>query len=61
MFVGYALSRWGRWPPAVSDALTRFTFSIAIPAFLFRLMMDFRSVPPVDARLLAFLDRYGTG
>jgi predicted permease len=50
--VGYALSRWGRWPPAVSDALTRFTFSIAIPAFLFRLMMDFRSLPPVDARLL---------
>ena len=52
MFVGYALSRWGRWPPAVSDALTRFTFSVAIPAFLFRLMMDFRSLPPVDARLL---------
>jgi predicted permease len=50
--VGYALSRWGRWPPVVSDALTRFTFSIAIPAFLFRLMMDFRSLPPVDARLL---------
>jgi predicted permease len=52
VFVGYALSRWGRWPPAVSDALTRFTFSVAIPAFLFRLMMDFRSLPPVDARLL---------
>ena len=52
MFVGYALSRWGRWPKAVSDALTRFTFSVAIPAFLFRLMMDFRSLPPVDARLL---------
>ena len=52
MFVGYALSRWGRWPPEVSEALTRFTFSVAIPAFLFRLMMDFRSLPPVDARLL---------
>jgi predicted permease len=52
VFVGYALSRWGRWPKAVSDALTRFTFSVAIPAFLFRLMMDFRSLPPVDARLL---------
>ena len=46
------LSRWGRWPKAVSDALTRFTFSVAIPAFLFRLMIDFRSLPPVDARLL---------
>lgn len=52
MLVGYALSRWGRWPKAVSDALTRFTFSVAIPAFLFRLMIDFRSLPPVDARLL---------
>jgi malonate transporter len=36
----------------VSDALTRFTFSVAIPAFLFRLMIDFRALPPVDARLL---------
>jgi predicted permease len=52
VFAGYALSRWGRWPKSVSDALTRFTFSVAIPAFLFRLMMDFRSLPPVDARLL---------
>jgi len=52
VFAGYTLSRWGRWPPAVSEALTRFTFSVAIPAFLFRLMMDFQSLPPVDARLL---------
>jgi len=52
VFVGYALSRWGGWPTTVSDALTRFTFAVAIPAFLFRLMMDFRSLPPVDARLL---------
>ena len=52
MFVGYALSRWARWPKTVSDALTRFTFNVAIPAFLFRLMMDFRALPPVDARLL---------
>ena len=50
--MGYALSRWGGWPKAVSDALTRFTFSVAIPAFLFRLMIDFRALPPVDARLL---------
>ena len=50
--MGYALSRWGRWPKTVSDALTRFTFSVAIPALLFRLMMDFRALPAVDARLL---------
>ena len=52
VFVGYALSRWGRWPKVVSDALTRFVFAVAIPALLFRLMSDFSSLPPVDARLL---------
>ena len=37
---------------AASDALTRFVFSVAIPAFLFRMMADFSRLPPVDARLL---------
>ncbi len=52
VFVGYALSRWGRWPKVASDALTRFVFAVAIPAFLFRLMSGFPGMPPVDARLL---------
>lgn len=52
VFVGYALSRWARWPKVASDALTRFVFVVAIPAFLFRLMSDFSRLPPVDARLL---------
>jgi len=52
VFVGYALSRWGGWSKVVSDALTRFVFSVAIPAFLFRLMSDFSKLPAVDARLL---------
>jgi len=52
VLLGYVLSRWGRWPRAASDALTRFVFSVAIPAFLFRLMSDFSRLPPVDARLL---------
>lgn len=52
VFAGYALSRWGHWPKVVSDALTRFVFAVAIPAFLFRLMSDFSRLPPVDARLL---------
>jgi malonate transporter and related proteins len=52
VFVGYALSRWGRWSKVVSDALTRFVFAVAVPAFLFRLMSDFSKLPPVDARLL---------
>ncbi len=52
VLVGYVLSRWGRWPKVVSDALTRFVFAVAIPAFLFRLTSDFSQLPPVDARLL---------
>lgn len=50
--VGFALMRWGRWPSAAADWLTRFVFSIAIPAFLFRLMSDFSRLPPVDPTLL---------
>src|SRR5438045_4108089 len=50
--VGYALTRWGRWPMAASDALTRFVFTVAIPTLLFRLMSDFAREPPVDGRLL---------
>jgi len=52
VLLGYALTRWGRWPKPVADALTRFVFSMAIPALLFRLMSDFSRLPPVDARLL---------
>ena len=52
VLLGYALTRWRRWPKAVADALTRFVFSVAIPALLFRLMSDFSKLPPVDARLL---------
>jgi malonate transporter len=52
VLLGYALTRWGRWPRPVADALTRFVFSVAIPALLFRLMSDFSRLPPVDVRLL---------
>ena len=52
VLLGYAMTRWGRWPKPVAEALTRFVFSIAIPALLFHLMSDFSRLPPVDARLL---------
>lgn len=52
VFVGYALMRLTRWPMAVSHGLTRFVFSVALPATLFRLLSDFSKLPPVDARLL---------
>ena len=52
VFVGYALMLWGNWPKSVSEALTRFVFSAALPALLFHLMSDMSKLPPVDARLL---------
>lgn len=52
VLLGYGLSAWARWPKAVSDALTRFVFSVAVPALLFRMMSDFSHLPPTDARLL---------
>lgn len=52
VLVGYVLVRWGAWPKSVVDALSRFVFSVALPALLFRMMSDFSQMPPVDARLL---------
>jgi malonate transporter len=40
------------WPKAMSENLSRFVFSVALPAMLFRLMSDLSQLPPVDARLL---------
>ncbi len=54
--LGYALVRFGKWPSTITDGLTRFVFSLALPAMLFRMMCDFSERPAVDARLLiAFL------
>jgi hypothetical protein len=50
--LGYGLARSGRWRSGATDTLTRFVFSVAIPALLFRLMSDFSSLPRVDARVL---------
>lgn len=52
VLLGFCLTRWAGWPKPVSDALTRFVFSVAIPALLFRMMSDFSRLPRVDARLL---------
>jgi len=41
-----------RWPAPVGDALTRFVFSLALPALLFRMMSGLSKLPPVDSRLL---------
>lgn len=52
VLVGYLLMRACGWPQAMSENLTRFVFSVALPAMLFRMMSDFSQLPPVDARLL---------
>ena len=52
VFVGYGLMRFSGWPMVMSDSLSRFVFSVAMPAMMFRLMSDFSKLPPVDARLL---------
>ncbi|WJY15242.1 AEC family transporter [Pectobacteriaceae bacterium CE90] len=52
IMLGYGLIRCGRWSTAVTDALSKFVFSVALPAMLFRMMCDFSKRPAVDARLL---------
>ena len=52
VLVGYLLMRFSGWSTAVSDSLSQFVFSVALPAMLFRLMSDSSKLPPVDARLL---------
>src|SRR5580765_5076469 len=66
VLIGYVLTRWGKWPKPVADALTRFVFSVAVPTLLFRLMSGFSRLPPVDLTLLiayfgACLLVYGIG
>lgn len=52
VLVGYGLIRWARWEQAITDALTRFVFAVAVPTLLFRLMSGFPQLPPVDYRLV---------
>ncbi|WP_127959869.1 AEC family transporter [Serratia microhaemolytica] len=52
IMLGFGLIRWGKWPTTITDALSRFVFSLALPAMLFRMMWQFAKRPTVDARLL---------
>lgn len=52
VLIGFVLARWRSWPRPVSEILSRFVFTVALPAFLFGMMSDFSKLPPVDARLL---------
>jgi predicted permease len=50
--LGYGWVRLSERAAQASEGLTRFVFSLALPALLFRLMSDLSRLPPVDARLL---------
>ncbi|MBJ7222122.1 MULTISPECIES: AEC family transporter [unclassified Brenneria] len=52
IMLGYGLIRFGKWPTTITDGMSRFVFSVAMPAMLFRMMCDFAQRPTVDARLL---------
>lgn len=52
VFVGYAAMRFGRWPKSMSESISRFVFTLAMPAMLFHLLSDLSQLPPVDSRLL---------
>ncbi|MDR3410397.1 MAG: AEC family transporter [Formivibrio sp.] len=52
VFVGYGVMRLAHWPKSMSEALSKFVFTLALPALLFQLLSDFSKLPPVDARLL---------
>jgi len=52
VFIGYGLMRFSGWPKAMSENLSRFVFSVAMPAMLFHMMSDLSRLPPVDVRLL---------
>jgi predicted permease len=52
VFIGYLLMRLSGWPRSMSENLSSFVFSVALPAMLFRMMSDLSKLPPVDARLL---------
>jgi predicted permease len=52
VFAGYLMMRVSGWPKSMSENLSRFVFSVALPAMLFRMMSDLSKLPPVDARLL---------
>lgn len=51
--LGFALTRWGRFPKAASDGLAKFAFTVSLPALLFRLLSQmFKSESTADPMLL---------
>jgi malonate transporter len=55
VLIGYLLALWPRWNKQWTAWASKFVFNVALPAMLFHLMSDLRSMPPVKPSvLLAF-------
>lgn len=52
ILLGFLIVKVGKWPKSITDGLTKFTFSIAIPIMLFHIMSHFSDLPSADFRLL---------
>lgn len=52
VFLGYGAMKLSGWPPEMSQSLSKFVFTLALPAMLFHLMSDLSRLPPVDMRIL---------
>lgn len=52
ILLGFLLIKRLKWPKTVTDSLTKFTFSVAIPIMLFHIMSHFSEQPSADYRLL---------
>lgn len=52
ILLGFLLIKIFKWPKSVTDGLTKFTFSVAIPIMLFHIMSHFSEQSSADYRLL---------
>lgn len=52
VLMGYVVMRVSGWSAEVAESLSKFVFTVALPAMMFRLMCGLSKLPPVDARLL---------
>jgi malonate transporter len=52
VLAGYLLALWPRWNKQWTAWASKFVFNVALPAMLFHLMSDLRSMPPVKPSIL---------
>lgn len=52
VLVGYLVMKLTGWPNEIAESLTKFVFSVALPAMMFKTMSGMAKLPPVDTLLL---------